>query len=172
MFSNKLKDFFIKNNVKKRLSNVKHTASNECIQSIGIIIDERFLKEGNGLIDEIKKFGFSSKHIEYLVFKDRIKKDETFDYPVYSYKDVNWSATFLPSQVADFCAKKFDLLISYYTDEKVALVLATHWSNASFKVGFSEVDNRLHHFMIQEDPKLYSVFVEELFKYLKILKKI
>ena len=172
MFSHKLKNFFIKNNVKKRLSNVKHATSSEPVQSIGIIIDDRFLNELSGLIDEIKNFGFNGTQIEYVVFKERIKKDETFDYSVFSYKDINWNGRFLPSKVADFCLKRFDLLISYYTDEKAALLLATHCSKASFKVGFSEVDNRLHHFMIKEDPKHYSVFVEELFKYLKILKKI
>jgi len=172
MFSNKLKDFFIKSNVKKRLSNVKHSASNELIQSIGIIFDERFLAERNALIDDIKKYGFQSNQIEFIVFKERIKKEETFDFQVYRFNDINWNATFVPSKIAEFWSKKFDLLISYYNEEQTALVLATHLSQARFKVGFSQVDHRLHHFIIQEDPKLYSVFVEELFKYLKILKKI
>lgn len=66
----------------------------------------------------------------------------------------------------------FDLLISYYDSEKAALLLATHYSKSSFKVGFANIDNRLNHFLINTQVENYKVFIDELFKYLKILNKI
>lgn len=172
MFSYKIKDFIIKNNVKKRLSNVKHIASGDSIKSIGIIFDESENSQRENLMKEIRKQGFSSLEIEFIVFKDKIKKTEQFSYPVFSNKDINWNATFTKSEVNQFSEKKFDLLISYYDTEKSALLLLTHLSKASFKVGFSDVDHRLNHFMIKSDSDNPVVFTEELFKYLRILKKI
>ena len=137
MFSNKIKDFIIKNNVKKRLSNVKHLASNDVLRTIGIIFDETASNDKESVI-----------------------------------KEINWNASFEKEEVKQFVNKKFDLLISYYDVEKPALVLLTHNSKANFKVGFANIDNRLHHFMIQSDTQNKVVFTEELFKYLKILKKI
>ncbi len=172
MFSNKIKDFIIKNNVKKRLSNVKHLASNDVIKTIGIIFDETESNDKESLIKEIQKFGFQSNQIDFMVFREKVKKTEVFNYPVFSMKDINWNASFQKDEVKQFLNKNFDLLISYYDVEKPALVLLTHSTKANFKVGFANVDNRLHHFMIQSDTKNKVVFTEELFKYLKILKKI
>jgi hypothetical protein len=51
-------------------------------------------------------------------------------------------------------------------------VIVTHQSKANFKVGFTSVDKRLNHFMIETQVEKYNVFIDELFKYLRILKKI
>lgn len=172
MFSYKIKDFIIKNNVKKRLSDVKHIASGDSIKTIGIIFDESENSQRENLLNEIKKQGFGSFEIEFIVFKDTIKKTEQFNYPVFSNKDISWNATFTKSEVNQFAERKFDLLISYYDTEKAALLLLTHLSRSNFKVGFSDVDHRLNHFMIKSDSGNPAVFTEELFKYLRILKKI
>jgi len=64
------------------------------------------------------------------------------------------------------------MLISYYDIEKAALLLVTQRTNANFKVGFSTIDKRLNHFMINTVAENYTVFTNELFRYLKILNKI
>ena len=64
------------------------------------------------------------------------------------------------------------MLISYYDVEKPPLVLVTLQSKAKFKVGFSTIDKRLNAFMITTVAEKHGEFVAELFKYLKILKKI
>ncbi|MBN8642578.1 MAG: hypothetical protein J0L86_12270 [Flavobacteriales bacterium] len=172
MFSHKFKDFIIKNSVKKRLSNVKHIASTNSVQTIGIIFDESQNTHREKLMNEIKKWQLSPLSIEFIVFKDRVKKTEVFDYSVFSNKDITWNASFTNAEVNQFSAKKFDLLISYYDEEKAALLLLTQISKANFKVGFSSVDHRLNHFLIQTEIDKSATFAEELFKYLKILKKI
>ena len=75
-------------------------------------------------------------------------------------------------EVKNFIAEPFDLLINYYDTEKVALLLVSNLSKASFKVGFASIDKRLNHFMIDTNAENYIVFMSELFKYLKILNKI
>ncbi len=172
MFSHKFKDFIIKNSVKKRLSNVKHIASTSSIQTIGIIFDETQESQREKLISEIKKWQLSPLSIEFIVFKDKVKKTDVFEYAVFSNKDITWNATFTSSEVNQFSAKNFDLLISYYDEEKAALLLLTQISKANFKVGFSNIDHRLNHFLIQTEIDKSATFAEELFKYLKILKKI
>ena len=74
--------------------------------------------------------------------------------------------------VNDFISCNFDLLINYYDVEKAILLNITNNSNAVFKVGFSSIDKRLNHLMINTNAENYSIFVNELFRYLKILNKI
>ena len=82
---------------------------------------------------------------------------------------MSWHATVDKKEVKDFIKEPFDLLINYYDTEKVVLLLVSHLSKASFKVGFATVDKRLNHFMIDTNAENYKVFMDELFKYLKIL---
>lgn len=172
MFLNYFKDFATKKIVKKSLSNVKHVASDKMIRTVGIIFDESYFYEKEALINELIANGIAEKDIKILVFKDKIKKNEVFDYPVFSHKDLTWLATIDKKEVTDFVNEPFDLLINYYDVEKAILLLVSHLSKASFKIGFSVIDKRLNHFMINTNAENYKVFMDELFKYLKILNKI
>lgn len=172
MFLNYIKNFFTQKTVKKSLSNVKHDAANDKIKTVGIIFDESYFYEKDALVQELVNNGIEENYIKILVFKDKIKKSDVFDYPVFSHKDLSWAATFEKSEVKDFIATKFDLLINYYDTEKSALLLVTNLSKAKFKVGFASIDKKLNHFMINTNAENYKIFVDELFKYLKILNKI
>lgn len=172
MFLNKIKNFWSKKNVKKRLTDVKHTDSNNKIKKVGLIIDEAYFNDKVKLIQELTLNGILPNDIEFIAFRDTIKKNEVFDYSVFSNKDMSWNETFATQQANDFMAKNFDLLISYYDVEKAPLMLMTLHSKADFKVGFSSVDKRLNQFMIDTNAENYKVFINELFKYLKILNKL
>lgn len=172
MFLNYLKDFSTKKIVKNSLSNVKHLASDSVIKTVGIIFDETYFYEREAMVRELIQNGIAENDIKILVFKDKIKKNEVFDYPTFSHKDLSWRATVDKKEVKDFIAEPFDLLINYYDTEKVALLLVSHQSKAGFKVGFAAIDKRLNHFMINTNVENYKVFMDELFKYLKILNKI
>ena len=172
MFLNYFKDFSTKKIVKNNLSNVKHLASDSIIKTVGIIFDESYFYEREDLVKELILKGIDEKDIKVLVFKDKIKKNEVFDYPIFSNKDLSWTGTVGKKEVKDFIKEPFDLLINYYDIEKVALLLVSHLSKASFKVGFAAIDKRLNHFMIDTNAENYKVFMDELFKYLKILNKI
>lgn len=172
MFLNKIKDFWTKKIVKKRLSNVKLINSDSSIKKVGIVFDESYFYERKELIKELIQQGINENEIQILVFKNKIKKNEKYDYPVFSYKNLSWIAQVDGQEFKDFTDANFDLLISYYDVEKAPLLLTTHLSKASFKVGFASIDKRLHHFMIDTNAENYKVFMEELFKYLKILNKL
>lgn len=172
MFLNYIKNFFTQKTVKKSLSNVNHSEAESKIKTVGIIFDDSYFYEKDALVQELIGNGIDESQISILVFKNKIKKNEQFDYPVFSHKDLSWSATFDKSEVKDFSATKFDLLINYYDTEKAALLLVTNQSKAKFKVGFASIDKKLNHFMINTNAENYKVFVDELFKYLKILNKI
>jgi len=172
MFFNYLKDLATKKIVKQSLSNVKHVASDKRIKTVGIIFDESYFYEREALVQELISNGIQEKDIKFIVFKNKIKKNEVFDFPVFSFKDLTWIATIANPKVNDFVKEPFDLLINYYDTEKTTLLLASHLSKANFKVGFSLIDNRLNHFMINTNAENYKIFMDELFKYLKILNKI
>ena len=151
---------------------MKHIASDDFIKTVGIVFDETYFYEKEALVQELVNNGIVENKIKILVFKDKIKKNEVFDYPVFSNKDLSWTGTVDKKEVKGFVTEPFDLLINYYDTEKIALLLVSHSSKASFKVGFASIDKRLNHFMINTNAENYKIFMDELFKYLKILNKI
>ncbi len=172
MFWNKIKEFWTKKIVKKKLLNVKHLATNAAIIKVGIVFDETYFHDKDALISELINNGIQEENISSLVFKNVVKKNETFDSSFFSYKNVSWIATIDKKEVTEFIRQDLDLLISYYDIEKSALLLVTNLSKAKFKVGFASIDKRLNHFMVDTNAENYKVFVSELFKYLKILNKL
>ncbi len=172
MFLNFLKEFFLKRKLKNCFANVKNDASGNRIKTVGLLLDESYFPARENLVEVLVQHGILPEHINILAFRPAIRKNEVFDYPVFSMKDISWSGEIRGETVEKFTAQHFDLLISYYDVEKTALLLVTRLSAADFKTGFSSIDKRLNHLTITTVAENYKVFVEELFRYLKILNKI
>jgi hypothetical protein len=172
MFLNYLKDYFLKRILKNSLQNVKSISSSVSIQTVGVLIDESYFFKKEGLIKELISNGIDENNIKTIVYRDSLKKNEEYSQPTFSIKHLNWKAEITNPTVNDFINEKFDLLISYYDVERAILLNITHNSKALFKVGFSSVDKKLNHLMINTHTENYKVFVHELFRYLKILNKI
>ena len=172
MFLNYIKDYFLKRILRNSLHNVKSISSEVSIQTVGVLIDETHFSQKDVLVKELIANGISEKNIKIVVYRDKIKKDEVYSQPTFSIKDLNWKAEIINPTLTDFVNDKFDLLISYYDEEKAILLNITNNSKALFKVGFSSIDKRLNHLMINTNVQNHTVFVHELFRYLKILNKI
>jgi hypothetical protein len=172
MFLNYIKDFFALKLIKKSLSNVKISETESKVKTVGILFDETYFNEKEALVESLISYGIQADKVFTLVYKDIIKKNETFDYPTFSHKDMSWKATFENSDVKEFVSQRFDLLINYYDMPKSPLLVASNQSKALFKVGFASIDKKLNHFIINTTAEKHEVFLSELVKYLKILNKL
>ena len=172
MFLNYIKNYFLLKFLKNNIHNVKISKELATIQTIGLLIDESYFSEKEDLVNELIANGISETNIQILVYRDILKKNEVYSQPTFGTKHLNWNAQVTDPAIREFIKEKFDLLISYYDVEKAFLVKITNNSRAQFKVGFSSVDKRLNHLMINTNSENHTVFVHELFRYLKILNKI
>ena len=171
MFLNVIKDFFLKRILKNNLHNVMISSASS-IKTVGLLIDESYFFEKDALVKELKANGILESDVKLIVYKDKLRKNVVYSLPTFSIKHLDWKAEITYPAINDFINEKFDLLISYYDVEKAILLKITHNSKAQFKVGFSSIDKRLNHLMINTNAENYKVFVHELFRYLKILNKI
>lgn len=172
MFLNQIKEFSLKRILKKSFLNNNQNLDVKAIKSVGLLINEKKFLHKTELIDELVNNGFKKENIKILVFNDKINSNQVLVYPTFSLKHVSLSGKFNENVVKDFINEKFDLLISYYDIEKKILMIVTNNSNAKFKAGFANIDKRCNDLLIATDVQNFKIFVSELFKYLKILKKI
>lgn len=172
MFLKYFRTFSAKRVLKKSSLNVNSSISNKPIQTVGVLIDETYFDKKEALIQLLVENGINPEKISVLAYKTKYKKKENISYPHYSKKDITWLGTIENKDAKEFTSNQFDLLISYYEEKKTPLQIVTHKSLADFKVGFASSDKRLNHFMIDTEVENYTVFVDELFKYLRILNKL
>ncbi len=172
MFLNYIKSYFLIKFLKNNFQNVKSISSGAPIQTIGLLIDESYFSEKEALLKEVIANGILESNIKIVVYRDKIKKNEFYSHTTFGAKHINWNLKINNLEVNDFINQKFNLLISYYDVEKPILLKVTHDSKAQFKVGFSSIDKKLNNLMINTNAENHTVFVHELFRYLKILNKI
>ncbi len=172
MILNYIKSFLLKKTLKKRLLNVKEESLSSPAVRVGLIVDESHFLETDALKQEIIQNGIVEDNIKIIVYRDSLKNKEVYSYSIFSLKDLNIKCEFTDKGINEFISDEFDLLISYYNEEKPFLLLLTNNSKAKFKAGFSTVDKRLNHLLVNIAPENYKGFTEELFRYLKILNKI
>lgn len=170
MFLKFIKNFGLKKIIKKSLANYQPGAVPDAVTTIGVLIDEPYYKHSKAIVKELVQHGIAEENIALLVYKERANTKETVK-GYYTYKDIAANGS-LQGEAAAFTGKQYNMLISYYDEEKLPLLLATIQSRAGFKAGFSGIDKRLNHFTVNTDADNYTVFMTELLKYLKILNKI
>ncbi|WP_231129635.1 DUF6913 domain-containing protein [Flavobacterium sufflavum] len=162
----------VKKKLKNSLLNVKSSSFFGDIKTVGLIVDESYFSHTQLLIKELVEAGVVEGNIELLLYKSKLKNNLGSSVTRLESGYLDWKAQIKNEAVNNFLAKDFDLLVSYYDVDKAILLVATHESKAKFKVGFSAIDKRLNNLMINTNSENYKVFVQELFRYLKILNKI
>ena len=172
MFLNYLKNLLLKYTLRNKWQEVSSLASTNTIQTIGLLIDSSDFDKKESLIQELIANGFIEKNISVINYSDKLSKNEIDQRLIFNSDSMNWNGEITNQVIDNFIQTKFDLLISYYVIEKPILLVITNQSKAQFKVGFSSIDKRLNHLLISTTLEKQSVFVQELFKYLKILNKI
>ncbi len=172
MFLNYIKEFSLKRILKNGLKIVINNPNITAIQSVGLLVDESNFTRTESLIEEIVANGIRKDKIEVIVFKDKLNQNQVFSHPTFNNKHIGFDGKFKEKVVLHFINNKFDLLINYYQVEKSSLLIISNESKASFKVGFSIIDKRINNLTINTTIENHKIFVFELFKYLKILKKI
>lgn len=171
MFLNKCKEFLVKKIIKKSITNVQFSEMSSVIKTVGVIVDNCFLVDPESIIKALETHGLVSENITMIIYSDTFGAMKSCKFPSFGSNDVNWIGSVKSQFAEDFIKNEFDLLISYYTIEKSFLLWITNNSKAKFKAGFAMVDPRLNHFLFLKDNENCFVFVGELFKYLKFIKK-
>lgn len=171
MLGFKLKQYFIKKRIDKfaKTTSTDSHAKTKVIKSIGIITLDNLSKEHD--FSEILIQKFQRRNPKIYSFR-KFSKDDVKSYKHFSEKDFNWKGHVVDTSLQSFLEEPFDLLICFFSKKNMYLEYAVRSSNASFKVGFSEVMSQVYDLEIACDPDEAAVFFDEMKKYLEILKKL
>ena len=142
------------------------------VLSIGCIVDLDKFNNAEIFNKLIKEFNLQPNGVHIIGYKKDSGTHSPFGIQICEENDLGWNGNIENSYVSEFFGREYDVLINYYTDNKLVLKLLTARTNARIKVGFPSVDTKLNDLIIQTSINKFDIFKTELKKYLKILNEI
>ncbi|MDA7558841.1 hypothetical protein N8768_06740 [Flavobacteriaceae bacterium] len=156
----------------KNLNNRKPLVDDSIIQSVGVILNNNEFRDADQLLSLLRSIDIKENKIKFItLIDDHESRPNSWDAYFYP-ENFKWKGKIEGADLTDFVNEPFDVLISYYQINQLELHLATTLSKAKFKIGISNVDERLHDLIISIDPNQVEIFKKELLKYLKVFNKI
>lgn len=142
------------------------------ISSVGCIVDLDKFDHANMFYEFVEEFSLHPNSVKIIGYKGFYDKNSPYSTPVFSDRDLGWKANIENSYALEFLNREYDLLVNYYTDDKLLLQLMTLKTRARLKVGFGEVDRNLNDLIMNTPMEDFRTFKKELGKYLRILNEI
>lgn len=170
MFLNGLKEKSIIRKLKKKVANREYIPSGTPIRTLGILQEQGAPFEIKNRSVLAKALGITENDIEVFTFVGKLPKDQKEIEGMYAVKSIGWNATLKTAALKAFVAKDFDVLLSYYTEDHLPLRLVSGLSKAIFKVGLTNEEDGLHDLVITTAMGEEMILINELEKYLRILK--
>jgi len=178
-----LKKKFAKNVYEKQLkinlSKPLKYKKKEKIKSIGILTITPTVFEIESLVEKhnykeyfAEKLCIHADNIKLLFFSESEKHTQESAYAYFTKNNLGWKGNFTKQEIIEFIEEPFDLLINYTVGNNCYLNLIMQQSKADLKVGFSGNDDRILDVIIKVEEQNKTKFNDELFKYLRVLKKI
>ncbi|GMN09121.1 hypothetical protein MTsPCn9_04230 [Croceitalea sp. MTPC9] len=154
----------------KKTSNV--STRKPGVSSIGCVVDMDKFPDPEAFNKLISDFSLQPNGVKIIGYKKDEGVHSPFGIQFFTDKDLGWNGTIENGFVSEFVDREYDVLINYYTDDKLVLKLLSVRTNARIKVGFPSVDSKLNDLIIDTSINNFDVFKTELKKYLKVLKEI
>ena len=148
------------------------SARSKGITSVGCIVDLDQFDDSNVFYDFVDEFSLRPNSVKIIGYKTYYDKNSPYSTPVFSDKDLGWKGKIENGYALEFLSREYDLLINYYTEEKLLLQLMTLKAKSRIKVGFGGVDEKLNDLIIKTSLGDFKTFKAELKKYLVILNEI
>ena len=163
---------FLKKSIDKNLENRDVSKINDQLHSIGFLVDEEINIAFESFYEISKELGLPEKDVKIFFFSEVKTKTPTLHQNKINNKHFSWKGKIHNKNANEFLETPFDVLVGYYHTKNNYLDLMISKSNAKFKVGFKEIDNRLFDLLIDVDPLNISGVKKELLKYFRTLNKI
>ncbi len=168
-----LKRNAIKKSVEAHLE--KRNVSSQAIsklKTLAVLVDASYDINISSLIKLANELGVTPDKLKIVGYKEDKEIEDDNNVVYYNDKNFGVKGVMKSGALQEFINKDYDVLISFYEENKIELNYVAAASKAKFKVGFAKVDHRINDLIIGATVNNPNLFIKELKKYLKILQVI
>ena len=159
----------IETHLKKRESSQTSVSK---LKTLAVLVDASHSINILAIVKLANDLGVDSNSLVVMGYKEDKDIEDDKNAAYYNDKSFAVNSSIKSKALQEFIDKKYDVLINFYEENKLELNYVAAASNAKFKVGFAEVDNRINDLIIGSSTHDTNLFIVELKKYLKILQVI
>ncbi|WGK64896.1 DUF6913 domain-containing protein [Croceiramulus getboli] len=172
MFLDAFKRKSIKRSLERVLDSPPEQEGSGRIRSIGFLVDARQFNDIDRLWEMARKIKGDDRYCKVCCYVQDIP--EMMQMRAISFDDdvIGWKGQLKDTELEEFTAEPFDLLVNFFTQEDLSLIYIAGTSRAKFKAGFPLQTYPLNDLVIDTPLQKLETFETELIKYLKILKRI
>lgn len=142
------------------------------ISSIACIVDMDKFSNAEAFQSLRKQMGLKPNAVHVMGYKRGQDKYGMFSIPFCTDKDLGWNGSLENGDFSEFSGREYDVLINYFTEDRLLLKLMSAKVNARIRVGLKEADNEMNDLIFDCKLSDFETFQSELEKYLRILKEL
>lgn len=167
-----LKNIAIKRRIQKNLKNKRKIGQFNGleIQKIGCIVDIEKVNDTNFLKDFIKSYGVHSENFIILGYEEKSENTHIGGTSVFTWKDINYSGIIRNYHADRLSEVQYDILINYFDEPKLPLLLLSSSVKAKFRIGFGSIPENYNDLIIHSKISDKTIFTEEAKKIIKTIK--
>lgn len=170
-----LKAFKEKSN-QKYINRLLNAASNRnkhsIVKSVGVVLNVDEFTDVEVFNRFFKELGLQEANTKIVSFAKDPKTSNELWGAYFNVKHIGWNGKINHPDLQQFVNTAYDVLICFYKSNHVELDVIAASSKAHFKVGISPLDARLYDLIIAVETSQFSLFKQELNKYLTVLNKL
>lgn len=174
MLLKSLKKQILKKKIESKLKKVDAQLLDKSlpIKTVGCLVDRSLIADSSYFYDLFEELKIDQNKVSLLSFSDEGDASSgLFGYNV-TKNALSWKSDIVSDDAREFISHEYDLLINFFKNSNSVLGLISAHSNALFRIGFENIDNRFNDLIFSTKMSKKNVFKNELFRYLKIMNKI
>ena len=142
------------------------------ISSIACIVDMDKFSDADLFQTLRKSLGLQPNAVHVMGYKRGQDKYGMFSIPFCTDRDLGWNGSVENGDFSEFSGREFDVLINYFTEDRLLLKLMSTKVNARIRVGLKGADTAMNDLIFDCALDDFKTFQAELEKYLKILNEL
>jgi hypothetical protein len=165
-----VKKYFLKKQIEKHLKVPFPKKEISDFKTVGVLVNTEEFENTESFSGLIEALEILNKDLKLIVYREEKRNLPTFEQNKFSSKDFSWNGILNKPAVEEFLDREYDIFIGYYSKRNPYLDYVTSKAKAQIKVSFHGADKRLFDIIFKIEINQYTVFEQELAKYISIFK--
>lgn len=166
-----IKNYYIKNKIQKNFKALEkyNKLLNNSLTKVGCIVDMDVIKDVTPLLGLIKHYEIRPENYIILGYKRTSEETHANGTPFLIDKEINWQGKIRNYHADRLAEQEYDLLINYFSEPKLPLLLLSSSIKAKLRIGFQGIDLQYNDIVIGCALTQEDIFVSEVKKVLSTI---
>lgn len=166
-----LKNYFLKNQIQRNLKSLEKYTSRlgGSITKVGCIIDMDIVKDIDPLLELVKYYNLRPENYIFLGYKHKSEETHANGVPFLIDREINWQGKVRNYHADRLAEQEYDLLINYFNQPKLPLLLLSSAIKAKLRIGFEGIESVYNDVVIGCKLEEEAIFTAETKKVLETI---